>query len=112
MGLPEGVSPGMVAAVLLPVAVITVLLRQLPYSAKRVLRRSRFMGTLGLTMPVGVMVVLVVYTLAGQTQNPGGVVASATAGAATLALHAWKRQAGLSILGGTALYMILVNAVF
>ncbi|KQB84677.1 hypothetical protein Cocul_01488 [Corynebacterium oculi] len=38
MGLPEGVSLGMVAAV-------TVLLRQLPYSAKKVLRRSRFMGT-------------------------------------------------------------------
>lgn len=44
-------------------------------------------------MPVGVMVVLVVYTVAGQGQNPGGLGASLLAGAATLALHAWKRQA-------------------
>ncbi|WPF66144.1 MULTISPECIES: branched-chain amino acid transporter permease [unclassified Corynebacterium] len=112
LGLPEGVSLGMVAAVLLPVAVVTVLLRQLPYNAKKALRRSRFMGTLGLTMPVGVMVVLVVYTLAGQGNNPGGLWASLLAAGATLGLHAWKRQAGLSILGGTVLYMILVNVVF
>ena len=63
-GLPEGISLADVAAVLVPVALVTVLLRQFPYSAKRMLRRSHFMGTLGMTMPVGVMVVLVVYTIA------------------------------------------------
>ncbi|KQB87016.1 branched-chain amino acid transporter permease [Corynebacterium lowii] len=111
-GLPEGVSLATVAAVLVPVAIVTVLLRQFPYSAKKLMRNNRFVGTLGLTMPVGVMVVLVVYTIAGQTQAPGGLLASGIAGAATLGLHAWRRQAGLSILGGTAIYMVLVNAVF
>ncbi|MBC3186499.1 AzlD domain-containing protein [Corynebacterium sp. zg-331] len=112
LGLPEGVSPATVAAVLLPIAMVTVALRQFPYSAKKMLRHSRFMGTLALTMPVGVMVVLVVYTVAGQAHNPGGLWACLLAGAATLGLHAWRRQSGLSILGGTALYILLVNAVF
>ncbi|WP_018118130.1 AzlD domain-containing protein [Corynebacterium mastitidis] len=111
-GLPEGIALADVAAVLVPVALVTVLLRQFPYSAKRMLRRSHFMGTLGMTMPVGVMVVLVVYTIAGQAHAPGGVGAALLAGALTLGLHVWRRQAGLSILAGTAAYMILVNAVF
>ena len=40
-GLPDGVSLGMVAAVLIPVGVVTVLLRALPFSMLRVLRVSR-----------------------------------------------------------------------
>ena len=35
----------------------------------------------------------------------------ATAVAATLALHFWKRNALASIIGGTAVYVLLVNVV-
>ncbi|ACP34111.1 putative membrane protein [Corynebacterium aurimucosum ATCC 700975] len=31
--------------------------------------------------------------------------------AATAALHLWRRNSGLSIFGGTAVYMVLVNLV-
>ena len=112
VGLPESIGIGAVLAVLIPVAVITVALRQAPYSAKRRLRNNFFVGTLATTMPVGVIVVLVVYTVVGQTTAPGGLLASLIALAATVALHAWRRNSGLSILGGTAVYMVLVNLVF
>lgn len=112
MGLPESITLAQVFSVLIPVAIVTVLLRQAPFSAKKLLRNSFFVGTLALTMPIGVMVVLVVYTLAGQAQAPGGLLAGGIAVACTLGLHAWRRNSGLSILGGTAVYMVLVNLVF
>lgn len=111
-GLPEGVNLGMVLAVLLPVAIVTLLLRQFPYSALKLLKDNKFVGMLGITMPVGVMGALVIYTLFGQLEAPGGLAASLIAVAVTLGLHAWRRSAGLSIVGGTICYMILVNLVF
>lgn len=112
MGLPGSVTLAQVCAVLIPVAIVTLVLRQTPYSAKKLLRNNFFVGTLAFTMPVGVMVVLVAYTLLGTRDAPGGVIASGLAVLATLGLHAWRRNAGLSILGGTAVYMVLVNVVF
>ncbi len=111
-GLPEGVGLGQVLAVLLPVAAITLLLRQLPFSFIGLLRGNQFFATLGVMMPVGVMAVLVVYTVSGQAGAPGGVGAALLGVAATLGLHAWKRDSGLSIFGGTLVYMLLVNLVF
>lgn len=111
-GLPEGVSLTMVAAVLLPIAVVTVALRALPFAFVKTLKGSPFIEFLRATMPVGVMTVLVVYTLAGTRTNPGGLVASLVAAAATIAVHAWLRRPGLSILVGTAIYMFLVNLLF
>ena len=64
-GLPDGVSLGMVAAVLIPVGIVTVLLRALPFSMLRVLKGSPFIDFLAVLMPVGVMTVLVAYTLVG-----------------------------------------------
>lgn len=55
---------------------------------------------------------LVVYTVGGQAAAPGGVGAALLGVAATLGLHAWKRDSGLSIFGGTLVYMLLVNLVF
>lgn len=112
MGLPVGVSLGMVAAVLIPIAIVTVSLRALPFSFLRLLKGSPVIQFLGATMPVGVMTVLVVYTLAGSRENPGGIWVALIASAVTLVLHAWKRRSGLSILSGTAVYMVLVNLVF
>ncbi len=111
-GLPVGVSPGGVAAVLIPIAIITVLLRQFPFVAMRKIKNNQLMGILGITMPVGVMSVLVIYTLFSQVDAPGGVGASLIAVAITALLHWWRGSAGLSIVGGTVAYMVLVNLVF
>lgn len=111
MGLPEGISLAMVAGVLIPVGVVTVLLRALPFSFLRLLKGSPLIEFLGLLMPVGVMTVLVVYTLSGAAPSSGGVWAALGAASLTLALHAWRRSAALSILVGTAAYMALVNFI-
>ncbi|WP_276651245.1 branched-chain amino acid transporter permease [Corynebacterium vitaeruminis] len=111
-GLPEGVRLSTVLGVLVPVAIVTVALRQIPFSAVRALQGSSLMGLLSKTMPVGVMVVLVVYTLNSTRTAPGGLGAALIAVAATIALHAWRKDASLSIIGGTAIYMVLVNLVF
>ena len=109
-GLPDGVTLGMVAAVLIPVGMVTVLLRALPFSMLRVLKGSPFIDFLAVLMPVGVMTVLVAYTLVGYSESPAAHFASAlVALVATLLLHWWKRRADLSIFAGTALYMLLVN---
>ena len=112
MGLPETVTPGMVWAVLIPVCFVTVALRALPFSFLKLLKGSPFIEFLGLYMPVGVMTVLVVYTIGGAADAPGGIAAALIASAVTLGLHAWRRAPGLSIFTGTLLYMVLVNFVF
>lgn len=112
MGLPAGVSLTAVLAVLVPIAVITVLLRAVPFSVRRSLGSSSLVQLLGVTMPVGVMVVLVVYTLAGQTEAPGGLIPGLIAIALTVGVHLWLRRPAVSILLGTVFYMVLVNVVF
>lgn len=111
-GLPEGVTLTQVFAVLIPIGVITLALRWLPFTFVSALRGNQFFALLGRMMPVGVMTVLVVYTLFGQAGASGGVPAALLGVAVTLGLHAWRRDSGLSILGGTLAYMGLVNFVF
>ena len=109
MGLPEGVSLLNTVGILAAVGIVTVMLRQLPFSALRLLKGSNLVGMLGMTMPVGVMTVLVVYTIAHQTAEPGGIWSSLIASAVTLAVHWWRRSAALSIVAGTVCYMVIVN---
>lgn len=71
--MPDGVSLGTIAAVLIPVGIVTVLLRELPFSAKKWMKDSEFFSLLGLMMPVGVMTILVVYAVAGQADGTGGL---------------------------------------
>lgn len=81
MGLPADVTPAMVWAVLIPVCIVTVALRALPFSFLKLLKGSPFIEFLGVYMPVGVMTVLVVYTIGGATDSPGGVAAALIASA-------------------------------
>ena len=109
MGLPEGVSLLNTVGILAAVGIVTVMLRQLPFSALRLLKGSNLVGMLGMTMPV--MTVRVVYTIAHQTAEPGGIWSSLIASAATLAVHWWRRSAALSIVAGTVCYMVIVNLI-
>ena len=111
MGLPDGVTLGMVLAVLVPVGVVTVLLRALPFSLLRLLKGSPFIDFLGVLMPVGVMTVLVIYTLSSYTAQPGRFSAALVSLVFTLLLQWWRRRADLSILGGTLLYIFIVNVL-
>ncbi len=103
--MPEGVTLAMVAAVIIPIGVITVALRALPFSFLKFFQGNNLVVLLGRMMPVGVMVVLVIYSLIGQEVPWAALVGVGV----TLGLHAWRRNSGLSIIGGTAAYMALVN---
>ncbi|MFC4223532.1 branched-chain amino acid transporter permease [Lysinibacter cavernae] len=92
---------------------ITFTLRALPFAILKPLRKSKLLAYLGLYMPVGILLILVIYTLrdldflSGSRGIPEGIAL-----ALTIALHCWKRNALLSIVSGTAIYVVLINLVF
>lgn len=109
---------GYILVALLVMGLVTVALRALPFAFVRALKNSPLFEFLGTTMPVGVMVALVVYTVFGSlgldgdgAGDPGAAWAVPIALVVTIALHWWKRNAVVSIFAGTALYMVLVNLV-
>ena len=63
---------GYVLASLLVMGAVTVALRWAPFAFIRVLRGSELVRFLGVTMPVGVMVALVAYTLVDRMGLIGG----------------------------------------
>ena len=100
-------------AVLIAVMAIgTALLRFSPFLVfKKCL--PAYVVYLGKVLPPAIIGMLVVYCLKDTvlTRAPFGAP-ELIAGLAVVALQAWKRSALLSILGGTLIYMILVQAVF
>ena len=71
-----------------------------------------FVQYLGRTLPSAIFALLVVYCLRNTDVTMHFALPEAIAIAATLLLHLWKRQMLLSIAGGTAVYMLLVQLVF
>jgi branched-subunit amino acid transport protein AzlD len=68
---------------------------------------------LGRILPMAVIATLTVYCLRDVSfASAGGFVPQLIAVAVTAGLHLWKRQSLLSIFGGTACYMLLVQVVF
>ncbi len=68
---------------------------------------------LGRVLPPAMMGLLVVYCFKNVSWLSGSHgVPELLAVAAVVILHLWKKNVLLSIAGGTALYMILVQAVF
>ena len=64
-------------------------------------------------MPLGVMVILLAYTLRKlPLADPVRALPDIPALAITLGLHLWRRNAVLSILGGTASYVALASTLF
>ena len=68
---------------------------------------------LGHVLPPAMMGLLVVYCLKGVSWlSPPHGAPELLAIAAVVALHTWKHNVLLSIAGGTALYMVLVQSIF
>ncbi len=73
----------------------------------------RYIQYLGKVLPLAVFGLLVVYCLRNVSLLTGSHgIPEAVAIAVVIALHLWKRQMLLSIAGGTACYMLLVQLVF
>ncbi|MFD9816966.1 branched-chain amino acid transporter permease [Streptomyces sp. NPDC059080] len=100
-----------VAAVLVAAAV-TWGLRALPFAVLTPLRASGTVRYLSTRMPAGVMVILLAYCLRDVPVTHARALAPLAALAVTVGLHLWRRNALLSILGGTAVHTLLASLVF
>ena len=100
------------ALLVIVMAAVTVLLRFLPFLLFRK-QTPPYIAYLGEVLPAAIIGMLVVFCLKDTvvTQAPFGAP-ELIAGLAVVGLQAWKRNSLASILGGTALYMVLVQAVF
>jgi branched-subunit amino acid transport protein AzlD len=106
-------EPEHIAAMVAVSAAITWGLRALPFAVLAPMRRSVIVRYLSLHMPVGVMVILAFYTLRDLSDASGGrAAATGVALAVTVALHAWRRNALISIVGGTLVNVLLVSLVW
>jgi len=97
---------GVIAAM----AVVTFGLRALPFLAARFLQSHPLVQQLGRFLPLAIMTLLLLHTLVGSArENPSGPWAEGVAAATVVALQWWKKHPLLSILTGTALYVLLRN---
>ena len=103
-----------IAALVAVMAIVTFLTRALPFllfgrggePPQAVLYLGRF-------LPPAVIAMLIVYCYRGLSlAQVGGWAPGLIAGLAVVGLHLWKKNNMLSIVGGTVLYMALVQAVF
>ena len=91
---------------------VTVLLRVLPFLVFRK-KVPAYVSYLGRVLPPAIIGMLVIYCLKDTTVTAAPFGApELIAGALVVILQAWKRNALLSILSGTAVYMLLIQLVF
>ncbi len=97
----------------LTVSLVTALLRFLPFLIFGNRQTPKFVLYLGRVLPFAVMGMLCVYCLRSTTPLafPYGIPEAVSVLAVVL-LHLWRRNTLLSIIGGTACYMLLVQLVF
>lgn len=89
----------------------TMLTRFLPFPESK--EPPRFITYLGTVLPYAMTGLLVVYSLKGVRLTSGSHgIPELLAIIAIALLHIWKRNMLLSIAGGTAVYMLLVQLVF
>lgn len=95
---------------ILAMAAVTILCRAAPFLFFMKSRPPAVVDFLQAYMPPMIMTVLVLgsYKAVSFAKAPYGIPEIA-AGLCVAALHLWKRNTLLSILGGTALYMALIR---
>ena len=102
------------AALVAVMALVTAGLRFLPFLIFGENRQTpKLITYLGKVLPYAIMAMLVVYCLRNVqlAASPFGIPELLSCAVVVL-LHVWKRSTILSILGGTACYMLLVQLVF
>jgi len=99
--------------ILIIVAIVTFLIRALPFLVFRGKELPKIVHDLGKVLPACIMVALVVYCLKGidLLQGNHGLPELISVVVVVL-IHLWKKNTLLSIGVGTVLYMVLVQVVF
>ena len=91
----------------------TILERGLPFLIFRKGEIPSLIRYLGKVLPLAIMTTLVVYCLRGTTFDAvANFIPQIVAVAVTVGIHLWKRNTLLSVFGGTAIYMCLVQLIF
>ncbi len=106
-------APQAVASIAV-MAIVTFATRALPFLLfGRGGQAPRVILYLGKFLPPAVIAMLIVYCLRGMSFGaPADWAPAVIASLTVAAVHIWKHNNMLSIMGGTILYMILVQAVF
>ncbi len=93
-------------------SIVTVLLRALPFAVFRK-QTPPYISYLGKALPPAIIGMLVIYCLKdiAPAIHPYGFP-ELIAVACVVGVQCWKRKALISILTGTAVYMLLMQAVF
>ena len=97
---------------ILVMAGVTALLRFLPFLVFRK-HTPPYIAYLGRVLPPALIGMLVIYCFKDVSfaASPYGLP-ELIAAACVVVLHVWKRNSLISILGGTGIYMLLVQFVF
>ena len=101
------------AALVAAMSIVTILLRALPFL---IFRRGKkipaYVAYLGEVLPQAIIGMLVIYCLKDMTfaRAPYGLTELIAAGAVVV-LQAWRKNSLISILSGTAIYMILIRVI-
>lgn len=86
-------------------AAVTFACRMTPFVLLRGRERSPLLGFLSNAMPLGVMLVLVAYTVGEMSSSPSDWVPASIGIVTTAGLHLWRRSIALSLIGGTAVFV-------
>ncbi len=108
------ISYGESILIILTIAVITFGLRAAPFVLfSKTGGTPKVITYLGNTLPPAVMGMLIVYCLRNISvlESPFGIP-ELIAVVTVAVLHLWRKNNLLSILGGTGLYMVLIQMVF
>ncbi len=99
-----------VIGVIAAMAAVTFALRALPFVAAQWLGKHRIIDALGQFLPLAIMVLLLVHTLAGAArEHAGGPWPELLAAALVVLAQWWGRNALLSIVCGSVVYVIIRN---
>ena len=100
---------GMLVAVM---AVVTIVLRFLPFWVLKK-KTPRYISYLGEVLPSAIIGMLVVYCLKDtDIIAPPHGLPEFIAGAIVVGLQVWKRNSLISILTGTAVYMLMIQSTY
>lgn len=102
-------DPGHLLGLLLVSAAITWTLRAVPFAVLAPMRRSPLIGRrLATQLPLGVMLILALSTARGVSfHDADRAMGFVLAVAVTTALQLWRRSSALSIVAGTATYVLI-----
>lgn len=103
-------SFGYSVAVMAICAVCTFAERLMPFLIFRKGRVPAVVAYLGRVLPVAIMATLAVYYT--SFTSAAGYLPQLAAVAVTAGLYLWRKSTLLSVLGGTLVYMVLVQFVF